>query len=172
MDFKGSIGFTGISFGGAMTALSSLICPYPHVAVGHVPSCSREDVFVYGELSRTIRWSTVKGGKSKIQDTLGLIDTANFITKDLLVENDNRKFPIPPRVYHQLTALDDQYVPYKSGIRLYDTMKKVPHMMHHELEIIYGGHISAIVLQREQYLQSIVRALVVLGLEHKAQPTS
>ena len=170
---NGSVGFTGISFGGAMTALSSLACPYPHVAVGHVPSNSRYDTFVNGGLSRTVAWDKVEEGRVKVEELLAMINTNDFIERHLLAPvNSKRKFPFPRRVYQQLTAYDDYYVPLLSGMTLYEGMSKLPQLLHHELEMIYGGHISAIALHRQQYMESIDRAFLVLDLEKKSDSAS
>lgn len=66
------------------------------------------------------------------------------------------------RVYIQLSALDDHYIPHYSGMQLMDAMHKAPHTKA-ELRMLEGGHVTAILWHSTRtYIQAIVDAARLL----------
>jgi len=160
LGFSGKLAITGISFGGSMSALSSLYCKVPHAVIAHVPANSPADAYVDGYLSRSVAWHKFPDGKKLLYELLGLMD----IAKEAKLLISDKSAVIPARTYIQITAMHDQYIPHFSAMKLYSQMQLLPNLKHVKLHLIPGGHGSAILIDYPFYLQCIHEGLEKLIL--------
>lgn len=73
------------------------------------------------------------------------------------------------RVYIQLSAKHDAYVPLDSGLTLAKAMKSAPGTVASELRILPGGHASALVLHRGAVVKAVVDAVCLLDKQRRDQ---
>lgn len=184
--FHGNVVFTGISFGGSMAALASLYCGVKHAVVAFLPANGPKDAYVHGVLKYTVPFhlyenmvleeafeeliahlsiTNRKNGKDMVDALLSPMDIAKAARELCHAHSNNPLSPtVPQRVYIQLSAQNDRYVPITRAMHLYEHMSMLPGMMHKECVCVEGGHVSAIVLgSRGVYVDSIVRAIRLLG---------
>lgn len=172
MHFKGKLAVTGMSFGGSMAALSSLHCTIPHAVITHVPANTPSDAYVYGGLSMSVNWKKFPRGRVQLDSLFSLMDIGK-VAEIIRIHGSNRPISSqtyheqgsegekqqPKRVYIQITAMHDAYIPYDRAMRLYEQMKQLPNLQHCELHLLPGGHGSAILLDYPFYRQCIHDAL-------------
>jgi hypothetical protein len=162
---RGKVGFTGVSLGGAMSALGSLFCNVPNVSIPFIPANCPVDAYVVGALSKTIDWSMFAEGKKSVYDLLrfmDIADTAASVRKN--AEQENKVHLQPKRVYLQASARHDRYIPLESSTELAKQMMALPNMQYGEFTLLKGGHVSAFLFHREKYLEMINRAFEILKI--------
>eukprot|EP01039_Chlorochromonas_danica_P006689 gene6689-7395_t len=144
----GVVGFTGISFGGSMAALASVKCAMDHFVVSHVPGNSPHDAYVMGAMR------------------LGLhdrnIEPADRLLAHMDIARASRSIPSTKavrRVYKQLTARHDAFIPLACSLRLFKAMSEIENMKNAKHVLLSGGHAAGIVLGRQAYLDLIVEAV-------------
>jgi hypothetical protein len=165
--FRGKIAISGMSFGGSMSALSSLHCTIPHAVVTHVPANSPADAYVWGGLSHSVNWRRFPQGKVQLDSLFSLMDVGKVaeiirfegIHRPLSSKPSEKNETQPKRVYIQISAMHDGYIPYDRAMRLYHQMKQLPNMQHTQLHVLPGGHGSAILLDYPFYRECIREAL-------------
>lgn len=161
----GSVCFTGISFGGSMCALASLHCGFDHAAVGMVSANSPRDAYVHGVMAHAVDWHALVPAHQSNEDKVSAAKnlTARLLgTMDIAATAREQTYPQPRRVYTQFAACHDAYIPFQFAAELHEGMSKVPGMVAASLVLLPGGHASAVLFERERYLDSIVEALKVL----------
>lgn len=165
LGYRGKVGFTGVSLGGAMSALGSLFCNVPNVSVPFIPANCPVDAYVVGALSKTVDWSIFNEGKKSVYDLLrfmDIADTAATIRKNAI--RNGTEHLQPKRVYLQASARHDRYIPLESSSELAKQMQALPNMQHSEFTLLKGGHVSAFVFHRNTYLEMINRAMELLEI--------
>ncbi len=167
LHYKGKIGITGISFGGAMSALSSLHITIPHAVISHVPSNCPADAYVHGGMSWSVNWKSFPQRKASLDALFQRLDIGNMVA---VVRNEGVNRPAgspkhqvahtqPKRIYVQITALHDVYVPYRYATKLYQEMSQLPNMHYSHFHPLLGGHGSSIFLNTNVYRQYIRDAM-------------
>lgn len=165
LGFSGKLGFTGVSFGGSMSALSSLFCPIPHVAISHIPANGPADAYVLGALSKTVDWSLFDNGKKTVAEllkTMDIGDASLWVQEHFTREENSQKHP--RRVFMQLSGKHDRYIPKHRADKLFRRMKALPNMQYAEYQELPGGHVTAFLFHRTSYISAIAKALATLEL--------
>ncbi len=156
LNFKGKIGIAGLSFGGSMAALATVLSPYSVATVALVPANGPNDAFCQGIMSECVDWSHYpKNGREDVSRYLSMLDIRDYV-------EHGRDLNGVKKVYIQISALDDHYIKLSAAEQLYRGMNKLRNLSHIEYHRLSGGHISAIVKDRQHYLQSIHKALSFL----------
>lgn len=151
---KGHVCFTGVSYGGSMAALTSLVSPTHNAVVSMIPSHSPAPPFVDGSLARTINFDIFPGGKKEVEAILSLMDIAS-IGLDKVVDSIHRE-------YIQLTAKHDKYIPAYSAKALFEGMSKLRNVST-ELRHLDGGHVAAFLFGAKPYVEAIDEAILRLS---------
>eukprot|EP01031_Cornospumella_fuschlensis_P038205 gene38205-46423_t len=186
--YRGKLIFTGISFGGSMAALASLYCSVEHAVVAYVPANGPKDAYVHGVLKYTVPFhlyadmksenarfqeilehlSSNNGSRTNGQDMvdalLSPMDIAKAVREICETHRQSPHSPhIPRRVYIQLNARHDRYVPISRALHLYEHMSMLPGVVHKEFIDMEGGHVTAILFgSRGIYIDNIMRAIKLL----------
>lgn len=127
--FQGKIGITGVSFGGSMSALSSVVMDGQNISrvaiISHIPANSPDDAYVLGALSHTVRFHHLapplndgetspkceyERGKDKVHELMYTMDIARG-AKDLRRIFEHRKQGLPPPVTSLLPTSRDDDIP-------------------------------------------------------------
>lgn len=145
---RGAIGFTGISFGGSMSALASVKCAMDHFVVSHVPANSPHDAYVMGAMRLGVHDRNMEPA-DRLLAHMDITRASRSIPSDKAVR----------RVYKQLTARHDAFIPLACSLRLFKAMSDIENMKNAKLVLLNGGHATGIFLDRQAYLDMIVEAV-------------
>lgn len=158
---SGPVVFTGISYGGAMAALTSAMTDIDHATVTMVPSHSPAPPFVEGKLASSVAFGAFSGGRGEVAQLLSEMDVVQVLDQHRTSGNvaDSK------RVYIQLTARHDAYVPYHSGVTLSKAMRGAKGTVASELHLLPGGHVSAVMFNRDRYQDAILKGIELLEAE-------
>lgn len=125
--FQGKLGVTGVSFGGSMTGLSSVMMDGQNISriaiIAHIPANSPDDAYVLGALSHTIAFNRLAPtlsnavstdayarGKQKVHELLYTMDIARG-AKDLRQILFCNKNQVPPPETSLLPTSHDADIP-------------------------------------------------------------
>lgn len=156
------VGFTGISRGGLVSTFVSSVVPYRIATVGFIPGHSGEPTFSEGILKRCCDWDALRydGTSQPIVRSKWIgppVAQERDVKKmrSILAATDIRHIPVPE---HQdaavfICAKNDGIVPASSAKTLADYWNRA------ELRWIRGGHVSAILFNRNEYRQVLRESL-------------
>lgn len=157
--FHGKIAFSGLSYGGSMAALANIFCKYSVASIAFVPANSPNDAYVEGEMARTVQWHMFPNGKQDASDLFTIMD----IGKTSIREKDTPILPNEPKkVYLQISAVYDRYIPLKCADFMYYGMQQLRNLAYSKLIYIPGGHATGFVFYRKFYLEKIVEGIQLL----------
>jgi esterase/lipase len=156
--YHGKLGLTGISFGGSMSALAGILCPHSIDIITNVPANSPNDAYVEGIMQHSIDWTLFPKRKESVSTLLTIMNIGGLVETTKASRSYDHLTNIR-KSYYQLTAKHDKYIPWKNSLYLYENMKNLQYCHHAELILIPGGHVSSIVVYKQQYLETILKAL-------------
>jgi hypothetical protein len=165
------LGVAGVSYGGAMAALTLSLSPVPLRCVSMVPSRSGAAPFCHGVMAARVDWDAL--GKSTWDDDDAANQNAACESMSQPAETNERLFrvlevqasldaiPPPEHVraehrYLQMSAKNDWFIPFVSAQQLFrDVQAMLPTEGSARLVLIAGGHAWAFVRGKSQFVRGI-----------------
>jgi hypothetical protein len=144
------------------------------VAISANISCdSAKPVFCDGVLSRTVHLHALADSPSERD-----IETARAVLVDLLqhygASNPIVRDPVHPLAFVQLNATHDRFLAVEQAQLLFNAFRHLPAAKVDYREIV-GGHVSAFLLHRHEFVRSIVKSFRLLEeaqIEHRQRTRS
>ena len=150
------VGVAGISFGGAMAALTGRNMPFPLAVCSFVGSHSPEPAYLDGVMSRSVNMDALTSPKH------GHI-AASAILRHFLASFDVRDVPVSgvPAAFVQINAIHDRFLHASSAAVLHSAFAQHAHFRT-RMYWIAGGHLTAIVLHSGVFIKGIIESFDLL----------